>query len=156
MEQGGRVFVAPLGKEAVKKFCRWVLILAGISVHCDTELPVWQPRACNIVCLPRQVVTMRLQLLECFFSPFSLQHIISKGAEFTLVFQNPLELFYLNMIFGFEQLTLQYAKLCPLPPKTKQNKTQANLAFLFCQGYCMARKSLVHLLVVRHFSSTPL
>lgn len=102
MEQGGRVFVAPLGKEAVKKFCRWVLILAGISVHCDTELPVWQPRACNIVCLPRQVVTMRLQLLECFFSPFSLQHIISKGAEFTLVFQNPLELFYLNMIFGFE------------------------------------------------------
>lgn len=54
-----------------------------------------------------------------FFPLFSLQHIISKGAEFTLVFQNPLELFYLNMIFVFEQLT-QYAKLRPLPPKTKQ------------------------------------
>lgn len=70
-----------------------------------------------------------------FFTPFSLQHIISKGVEFTLVFQNPLELFYLNMIFGFEQLTLQYAKLPPLPPKTKQNLSK--LAFLFCQGYCM-------------------
>lgn len=54
MEWGGRVFVAPLGKGAVEKLCRCVL--AGISVHCDTELPVWQPRGCNIVCLLRQVV----------------------------------------------------------------------------------------------------
>lgn len=60
MEQRGRVFVAHLGKEAVEKLCRCVLILADISVHCDTELPVWQPRVCNIVCLLRQVVMVRL------------------------------------------------------------------------------------------------
>lgn len=59
VEQGGRVFVAPLGKKAVEKLCRCVLILAGISMHCDTELPVWQPRACNRVCLLRQVVMVR-------------------------------------------------------------------------------------------------
>lgn len=75
MERGGRDFVAHLGKGAVEKLCRCVLILAGISTHCDTELPVWQPRTCNIVCLLRQVVMVGSYLLECFF-PSSLCNIL--------------------------------------------------------------------------------
>lgn len=97
---------------------------------------------------------MGSQSLECFTPPFSLQHMISKRGEFTLVFQNPQELFYLNMILGFKQLTLTMPNLLLSFPK--QNQTQAKLSFHFCQGYCMARKSLVHLLVLEHFSSKPM
>lgn len=140
MEWGGRVCVAPLGKRAVEKLCRCVLILAGISMHCDTELPVWQPRACNIVCLLRQVVTVGSQLLECFSPHFSLQHIISRGAEFTLVFQNPLELFYLNMIFGFVEFTPQYAKPSLLLHKVKQNSGKA--CFSILSGILYSKKEV--------------
>ena len=75
MECGGRVFIAPLGKRAVKKLRRYVLTLAGISMLCNTELPAWQRTVCNIVFRLRQVVSMGRSYWNAFL-PSSLCNIL--------------------------------------------------------------------------------
>ena len=76
MECGGKVFVAPLGKRAIKKLHRCVLTLAGISTHYNTELPAWQQTACNIVFRLRQVVMMMGHSYWNAFLPSSLCNIL--------------------------------------------------------------------------------
>lgn len=93
------------------------LAFFGMSMHRDTELPVWQPRSCNIVCHWGRWWWLDPSHSDCPTPSFFMQHIISKGAEFSLIFQHPQWLCYLNMIFGLNSSPLNMPKLLLFLPK---------------------------------------
>lgn len=129
----GRLLFVPLGKEAIEKLCRCMLILAGMSMHCDTELPVWQPRTCNIVChwgrwwwngpshwnAPLQH-THRASLCNI---------LLVKELDL-LLFSKILVVILFEHDIWLKLLTFQYAKAPPLPLKTKHNLGKAWFSIL--------------------------